>query len=279
MSFGNSSHFADLSGPDYKPFRPLNQVRELFDHQVNICLAIGGWGDNVGFNAAIQTDQTMETFARKVKQTLDSVGFDCLDIDWEYPGGNGEDHKRINECDNVKQIKQFPKFLQKIKQFIGDKQLSIAVPGLKRDMLAYVSEYVSIINKNVDFINVMSYDLMNRRDHLTTHHVSVEGAESAIDNYLSLGFPASKLVLGIPFYAKWFATKEGQTCNQPTGCPTELLEDPQSGVDTGKSGFMTFEAINFAEPPAELTISPSSTCGVGTSFRCPDGSCCAASGW
>ncbi|KAM0543406.1 hypothetical protein ACHAO7_009392 [Fusarium culmorum] len=119
---------------------------------------------------------------------------------------------------------------------------------------------------------------MNRRDNHTTHHVSVEGAQSAIDNYLSLVFPASKLVLGIPFYAKWFTTKEGQTCNQVTGCPTELLENPGDGSDTGKSGSMTFEAVNFAAPPAELTISPNNSCGAGTSFICAEGACCSVRG-
>ncbi|EWZ78665.1 hypothetical protein FOWG_17128 [Fusarium oxysporum f. sp. lycopersici MN25] len=125
----------------------------------------------------------------------------------------------------------------------------------------------------------MTYDLMNRRDHHTTHHASIEGAASAIKRYISLGFPASKLAIGIPFYAKWFTTKNGYTCNQPIGCPTELLEDDDDGSDTGKSGSMTFEAANFAERPAKLTTTPDNTCGAGTSFKCAEGSCCGGSGW
>ncbi|GKU09717.1 chitinase [Fusarium langsethiae] len=279
MSFGNSSYFADLPAPEYEPFQPLQQVRKLFDHDVKICLAIGGWGDNAGFNKSVQTDQAIESFAQKINATLDRVGFDCVDMDWEYPGGNGQDYKQTNACENAKQIKQFPKLLQEIKHSIGNKELSIAVPGLTRDMMAFVPETTPSIVKAVDFINVMSYDLMNRRDHHTKHHVSVQGATSAIDNYISLGFPASKLVLGIPFYAKWFTTKKGHTCSEPTGCPTELLEDPDDGSDTAKSGSITFEALNFAEPPAELTISPNNICGAGTSFKCAEGSCCADSGW
>lgn len=119
---------------------------------------------------------------------------------------------------------------------------------------------------------------MNRRDNLTTHHTSYQGTVSAIESYISSGFPASKLVIGIPFYAKWFATKKGHTCSQPIGCPTELLEY-NDGSDTGKSGAITFEAANFDEAPAELIPSPDGTCGAGTSFKCAEGSCCALSGW
>ncbi|KAJ0130805.1 hypothetical protein HZ326_26099 [Fusarium oxysporum f. sp. albedinis] len=125
----------------------------------------------------------------------------------------------------------------------------------------------------------MTYDLMNRRDNHTTHHASIEGAASAIKRYISLGFPASKLAIGIPFYAKWFTTKNGYTCNQPIGCPTEPLEDELDGSDTGKSGSMTFEATNFAAPPAKLAITPDNTCGVRAGFKCAEGSCCGESGW
>ncbi|EGU73913.1 hypothetical protein FOXB_15576, partial [Fusarium oxysporum f. sp. conglutinans Fo5176] len=167
------------------------------------------------------------------------LGFDCVDIDREYPGGNGQAYKQVPNCKKRNEIKAFPLLLKEIKKYIGRKELSIAVPGLERDMIAYTSGETPGINESVDFINVMTYDLMNRRDNHTTHHASIEGAASAIKKYISLGFPASKLAIGIPFYAKWFTTKNGYTCNQPIGCPTELLEDELDGSDTGKPGSMT----------------------------------------
>ncbi|KAG7402757.1 Chitinase 1 [Fusarium oxysporum f. sp. rapae] len=279
MSFANSSLFATQPAGEYKPFQPLKQVRDLFDQKVNVCLSIGGWGDNSGFDEGVKTSLSRERFAKNIASTVDRLGFDCVDIDWEYPGGNGQDYKQVPNCNKTSEIKAFPMLLKKIKNSIGSKELSIAVPGLERDMIAYRSDETPDINESVDFVNVMTYDLMNRRDHHTTHHVSIEGAVSAIKNYISLGFPASKLVVGIPFYAKWFTTKNGYTCNQPIDCPTELLEDDVDGSDTGKSGSMTFEAANFAARPAKLTTTPDNTCGVGTSFRCAEGSCCGGSGW
>jgi chitinase len=46
--------------------------------------------------------------------------------------------------------------LQEIKRSIGEKELSIAVPGLDRDMIAYNSNAASKITEAVDFINVRS---------------------------------------------------------------------------------------------------------------------------
>lgn len=76
------------------------------------------------------------------------------DIDWEYPAGNGEDYKRIPNSKKVDEIKSYPKLLKEIKNAIGDKELSIAVPGLERDMIAYTHEQVPKINAVVDFVNV-----------------------------------------------------------------------------------------------------------------------------
>lgn len=77
-----------------------------------------------------------------------------IDIDWEYPGGNGQDYKQVPNSKKTYEIKAFPKLLKEIKKFIGDKELSIAVPALERDMIAYIPTEAPLINKYVDFVNV-----------------------------------------------------------------------------------------------------------------------------
>jgi chitinase len=39
----------------------------------------------------------------------------------------------------------------------------------------------------------MSYDLMNRRDNVTNHHASVEGAKKTVENYINIGAPPEKM--------------------------------------------------------------------------------------
>lgn len=65
-------------------------------------------------------------------------------------------------------------------------------------MLAYTAESGPKIWPSVDHINVMSYDLMNRRDNITAHHTSVTGSLDSVKNYLAIGAPASKVSPPLP---------------------------------------------------------------------------------
>jgi hypothetical protein len=51
----------------------------------------------------------------------------------------------------------------------------------------------------------MSYDLMNRRDHITKHHTSVAGSIRTIKNYLAIGAPPEKINRMSPFLVTWKA--------------------------------------------------------------------------
>ncbi|KAI5864861.1 glycoside hydrolase family 18 protein [Durotheca rogersii] len=236
-AFAGSTLFTSDPPGSPTPFVDVATLRTQFDDGVKVCMAIGGWGDSAGFTTGQKTEESRKTYAKGVAATLDRLGYDCVDVDWEYPGGNGEDYKQNPNSGKTDEIASYALLLQEIKAAIGDKELSIAVPGLERDMIAFTPEQVPLIDAAVDAINVMTYDLMNRRDTQTNHHTSVEGSLATIDKYLSLGMTASKMNLGFAFYAKFFKTT-GE-CSQPVGCATAELEDANGG-DTGQSGAVTF---------------------------------------
>lgn len=78
-----------------------------------------------------------------------------IDLDWEYPGGNGADYKEIPNSAKVYEIAAYPKLLAAVRKAIGpNKILSIAVPGKKGDMIAYTAETGPQIWPSVDHINV-----------------------------------------------------------------------------------------------------------------------------
>ena len=98
-------------------------------------------------------------------------GLSLLDIDWEYPAGNGADYRKVPNSKKTYEIKGFPKLLKAVKKAITPKPLSIAVAGLERDMIAfYGNPTPQEIWDTVDFVNIMTYDLINRRDTATQHH-------------------------------------------------------------------------------------------------------------
>ncbi|KAK8138916.1 hypothetical protein PG984_002296 [Apiospora sp. TS-2023a] len=286
MSFANSSLFVPANmTTEYKPFMEISKVRAMFDNGTQIGVALGGWGDTDGFGAGAKTETSRKQYAQNIAIMSQKLGLDFIDIDWEYPGGNGADYKQIPNSKKVDEITTFPLLLQEIKDAIKPRALSIAVPGKPGDMLAYTPEHASAIFGAVDMVNVMAYDLMNRRDNATAHHTDIQGSLKAVDAYLALGCPASKVNLGLAFYAKYFQTAKGVDCSGgPIGCPILLAENTTDGSDLGTSGAITFEVANVTPPPAptNLTTSKDSSCGTGTSFTCQglaDAGCCSQYGF
>lgn len=116
--------------------------------------------------------------------------------------------------------------------------MTAAVPGIERDMLAFTSLTVPRIMQQLDYLNVMTYDLMNRRDTVTKHHTSTKASRDALQAYITRGAPPHKLNLGFGFYLKWYETDKEQCAEAktPIGCKTLLLEDPVTGGDLGRAG-------------------------------------------
>ncbi|KAI1497785.1 family 18 glycosyl hydrolase [Biscogniauxia marginata] len=285
MAFANSSLFTTEPAGEYEPFMSLDEVRPMFDEGTHLGIAIGGWGDTAGFGLGSASEESRLAYAKNVADMATKHGFDFVDIDWEYPGGNGADYRQIPNANKTGEIAAFPALLKDLKEQLQPlgKQLSIAVPGLERDMMAFTAENNPLIFDAVDMVNVMTYDLLNRRDTVTTHHTSVAGSLEIVRRYKQLGLEPSKINLGLAYYAKFFQTQPGVKCTEPVGCLLVKAEN-DDGSDAGTSGAMTFETINVFPPatPTNLTVSSDDSCGVGTSFTCSgleDKGCCSTYGW
>ncbi|KAH7074686.1 glycoside hydrolase superfamily [Paraphoma chrysanthemicola] len=253
LAFMRSDIFNDVGRTDWPLFTKVDGVRSKFAEGTAIQIAIGGWGDTAGFDKAAKSEESRELFAKNVKTMLHATGADGVDIDWEYPGGNGEDYKTNPNADKVWEIVAYPKLLASIRSAIGpSKTISAAVPGLPRDMLAFTHATIPDILESVDFLNIMTYDLMNRRDNVTKHHTGVINSLEALEAYADRGVSHERANLGLAFYVKWFKTAAGVNCNeQPIGCKTELMEDPETGADLGQAGAFSWHD----EVPSELSTS------------------------
>ena len=253
LAFIQSPQFNEPEQSEWPLFTTVDRVRSQFAAGTVVMIAIGGWGDTKGFSEAAATHDGRVLFARNVKSMLDHTGADGVDVDWEYPGGNGEDYKQTPNAERVWEIEAYPKLLAEIRSTIGpNKLISVAVPGLRRDMMAFTDETVPKIGEKADFFNVMTYDLMNRRDNHTKHHAGTALSLEAVDAYLEKGLPPAKANLGFAFYVKWFKTDpEGGCDKNPVGCRTVLMEDPVTGADLGKSGGFSWHD----RVPAELSVS------------------------
>ncbi|KAJ5910019.1 CAZyme family GH18 [Penicillium tannophilum] len=278
MAFAPSKMFNSDSPASFTPFESPNSFRKRFSNDTKLMIAIGGWGDEQGFSDGAKDATTRQRYAKNIAAMLDANGFDGVDIDWEYPGGNGQTYKQVPNKDKVSEIETYPEFLAEVRKAIGNKTLSIAVPGRKQDMIAFTKETGPKIWESVDMVNVMSYDLMNRRDNVTSHQTSVQGSLDCINEYLDMGLDPQKINLGFAYYAKWFTTDPNSDCDtNPIGCAVVKLEN-DDGSDNGKSGAITFEASTDSPAPTNLTTSTNGKCGFDEKTKCPEGSCCSAYG-
>ncbi|QDS73846.1 hypothetical protein FKW77_006620 [Venturia effusa] len=286
LAFIPSTNFTVANTSAFTPFESVTKARTRFANSTKVLIAIGGWGDTAGFGIGAATNESRALFAKNVKKMLVETGADGVDIDWEYPGGNGADYKKNPNSNKTSEITTYPLLLSEIRAAIGSSYLlTAAVPGLARDMIAYTASTGPSIFKSLDFVNLMSYDLMNRRDTVMKHHSDIAGSLEAVNLYTSIGLDPAKINLGIAFYAKWFAADANSTCSatSPLGCKTAVLEDPVTGDDTGISGAVTFEASNYLiVDESKLANSTDGSCGANVGpfgTRCIPGNCCSQYGF
>jgi GH18 family chitinase len=131
LAFMKSSLFIGRRPSTWDLFTSVEDVRAKFpkNNKVAVLVAIGGWGDTNGFSAACASQMGRRAFAENVKAMLDFTGADGIDLDWEYPGGNGEDYKQITNSEKSWEVEAYPKLLAEIRAAIGpDKIMSAAVP-------------------------------------------------------------------------------------------------------------------------------------------------------
>ncbi|KAL7944911.1 glycoside hydrolase family 18 protein [Trichoderma barbatum] len=252
LAFMRSDVFnVDQTPAEFPLFTTVGRVREQFKVNTKVMVAIGGWGDSKGFEEAAHDDSSRKRWARQVKAMVDLTGADGVDIDWEYPGGNRDDYKLIPNSQREWEIEAFVLLLGELRSALGtEKLLSIAVPALERDLMAFTNSTVPSIAEHVDFISVMTYDMMNRRDGIVKHHSGVTESSEAMKRYMDRGAPPHKLNFGLGYYVKWFMTEECDA-RHPLRCHTQLLEDVTNGADLGRTGAFSWHD----EVPTELADS------------------------
>jgi len=87
LAFMRSEFFnVDEKPDDYPMFTSVSDVRARVPHHAKIMIAIGGWGDNQGFEEAAKTKSSRNRWARQVAAMVEATKADGIDIDWEYPG-------------------------------------------------------------------------------------------------------------------------------------------------------------------------------------------------
>ncbi|XP_069678399.1 chitinase-3-like protein 1 [Periplaneta americana] len=228
---------------DLGAIKRFNALREK-NPALKTMVAIGGWNEgSEKYSQVVNNDATRAKFVDNIVNFVKKYDFDGFDIDWEYPtqrGGSYGDRDAYSKL--LSELR--PKFDEN--GFL----LSAAVSaGVENIDAAYD---VPQLAKNLDFINVMTYDLHGDWDSATGENAplypgneDIENGENtlnvdyAIRYWIQKGAPASKLNLGMGTYGRSFTLQSSS--NHGIGAPS--TGPGEGGPYTEEAGDLGYNEI------------------------------------
>ncbi|EME40351.1 glycoside hydrolase family 18 protein [Dothistroma septosporum NZE10] len=207
---GDNNKTGDL----YGNLKQIYQLKKT-NRNMKTLLSIGGWNLRTYFAPALANAAGRAKFAKTSVQLLADLGFDGLDIDWEYPNSTKEAGDLVDTC------RLFRQELDDYSRNATGGQyrflLTLAVPA-GPDHFKYFD--VPGLLPYVDLINLMAYDYQgsfsNHSGHNSNMYKSQTNPKSTdfdtqtpIDYYLGAGWPRERFNLGMPIYGRSFANTAG----------------------------------------------------------------------
>lgn len=171
---------------------------------LKVMLSLGGWGGCETCSDVFSVRKNRKVFAESVKELSEYFATDGIDLDWEYPTIPGfPNHK------NQAQDKEdFTKLIKQLRKTLGKNYvISFAAGGFSQ----YIDEAVDWkkLCKNVDLINLMTYDLVGGYSTVTGHHTALystpeqtESIDHAVQKLEAYHVPQNKIIIGAAFYGR-----------------------------------------------------------------------------
>ncbi|HEY6901066.1 MAG TPA: glycoside hydrolase family 18 protein [Puia sp.] len=194
---------------------------------LKVILSLGGWAGCKTCPDVFATDSGRKEFVASVRELTDYFQTDGIDLDWEYPAYvNAPGYPYYPEDKD-----HFTILIKMLRKELGKKkEISFAAGGFT-DYLKVSIDWKEVAPR-VDYINLMSYDLVNGYSTRTGHHTplystpeQVESTDNAVRYLDSIGVPMSKIAIGLAFYARIFEGAENinnglyQNCKFQKGVP------------------------------------------------------------
>lgn len=177
---------------------------------LKVILSLGGWGGCAACSDVFSTKQGRKEFATSVKELSEYFGSDGIDLDWEYPAIQGYPGHKYQPSDK----ENFTALVKQLRKTLGAKyEISFAAGGFSH----YIDKAIEWgkVMKKVNYVNMMTYDLVSGFATKTGHHTGLysteqqaESADNAIQKLIALKVPSSKIVIGAAFYARVFETSD-----------------------------------------------------------------------
>ncbi|KAJ2325197.1 hypothetical protein IWW51_002903 [Coemansia sp. RSA 2702] len=189
-------------------------TRQARSGGAQVLMSVGGWTGSNHFSNILKSESKRQTLLNSMRDYLKKNELDGIDIDWEYPGRQGN---TCNAVDAGQDTPNFLAFLKDLRQlFTGEfgerkKLITLAVRVQPFDINGSPTSDVSEFAQYVDYVNIMAYDINGPWNPDTGPNAPFNYEESkgtplsfvsGINAWLDAGMPANKLVAGLGFYGR-----------------------------------------------------------------------------
>ncbi|MFG2044971.1 glycoside hydrolase family 18 protein [Dactylosporangium sp. NPDC048998] len=221
-----------ISQPLAGNFNQLRKLKAMYPN-LKVQLSIGGWSWSKYFSDAALTPASRQAFVAScvdlfLKGNLPIFGtsphggpgsafgvFDGIDLDWEWPGSEGNTGNVIRAQDKQNLTLLAAEFRRQLDEYgaqVGRKySLTAFLPADPAKIAAGIE--VAPLFGYLDFATVQGYDLHGAYEPTTNHQGQLfspaadpaperYSVDLAVRTYVSGGAPAAKLAIGIPYYGR-----------------------------------------------------------------------------
>ncbi len=145
---------------------------------VKALISVGGGGGGGGFAGIVASSTSTTNFVNNMIAFCNQYGLDGVDIDWEYPNPGT-------------QASQFLTMMTSLSSALHNSGRVLSVAVIGEDDNDYIQSGMFSV---VDMVMIMAYDDNNFL------HSTYELGTQCLAYWLGRGCPASKAILGVPFY-------------------------------------------------------------------------------
>ena len=181
-------------------------IKSCKDNGVKLMASIGGWSMCKHFSEMAGDPAKKQKFLDNCKKLI-AMGFDGIDIDWEYPGPFGGMNFTGAEADYVK----FTELMRDIRTAIGQDKLLTAAFSCSPNKLEGF-EWTKL-DLYMDYYNIMSYDMDGGWSANAGHNSPLYASDGKLSwnhtfTYLTKtkGILPEKINMGVGFYGRGVVT-------------------------------------------------------------------------
>lgn len=183
--------------------KKVSALKKQYPH-LNVLISLGGWGGCYTCSPIFSTHKGRSTFALTTAQLLDKYNLDGIDLDWEYPAIEGYPGHPFSPADK----ENFTFLITELRLALGPKKIISFAAGGFTHYVEHAIDWQSVMPQ-VDFVNLMTYDLVSGYSTVTGHHTLLydykenqQSTARCVGWLLQHKVDADKLIIGAAFYAR-----------------------------------------------------------------------------